>query len=1683
MERDGGSRAEGNGDMERTHLHLTCLPERYMRAKFSLSAYIFCWAIVKLCQVNCPGPNPPKSLSSLSLACGRLRDPDHRSPDLTLNLRASFRLLTAYCENSCGEWMIGTACQDKLGTNILGFKCGAPPFENVPTEASCSEDGESQQEETAGHRESTEPALEESPDTTEEYFETRSCYSDAFSEISHDADDCFRTPLSSETSSFTGGHLDSPKHCFGFRERLPSCAEQNHESSDGLQWKADGKHTVLESHVDEKPDALPLASNCSGMTLDVPGRDEVADFTNSFEETKLPPDSKVSMADPATVCFASNDSSQLQLFTEPVSKDLFLKTLTDSENETEHLSGNSFELTIIRKNEKVSQNVSHHESDAETGLISDLLKEVTCSQKPEALHWHELNHPDAEICSPQHDFTETHVVESLKQIDEVGVELSVVDSNILAKSECTSEHGHLQQDSGQSGKAYELLHSSADYAFQHEDLTSSQMDNEPFGWVCESDGVSFLEAPPVITDSVHYSIEGGPSSSSHTNRCVLSRSLDTEMVSQVLDIAAHTDHSEIPSEDDTVSDVTCTHSHLQDGAPDCIEPNSNVSYHNSEESFSSKTQEEPRHREEKIIVSQDSITFKKTGSEEDITPLSTIRRTPIDSGKMARVARESPKTSYVKEFTVIPQKEQEVIYSDNSDYADSHVLLSKAGESVSFGRVDQPSGQFETVLEESVTADDLCMNRTQTTICDLAYLSDIDEGVKKIPVYPKQYPSKSSARQLHLDHLTRPHAFERSQEISAARNTSSGSCVQAQSDLSYKVLGVVTSLHCGETPETVRDYGSDTNNNVKTVTSEAPCTLPSTALEQEHSGLECNRGQSFSERDSYRDIDSDINGHTNNIKRNGSVHPETSCDVLNKTLEQEQVMLDRDCGQSFSDRNSYCEDRDVTNSNMKTVTSAPEMLCTIPGTVLEQTDSAFDHLWKDCYLEGALTDSASKPVSFIETPESVVLTDNQSEIGIRLNLEAGNSSVDSYAHGHICDYLVEKECQLPLSAVEEDQTAGGFQLKDGDVINQGGSTVLCSSPHTDGQPTQRALIVGESEALECANVVLINGSEYREILREDRKLPGSCTFNVANGNSVKRSERRFDIEFADESTHSRNSTACAEPLETVTDVNPGMLSVTSLETDEESSFLMQKANDLEVKPNDIGPSVPEENCSSSTDAAYHLLHNGYGTHKDENPVKRVCFVADRPEDENLAPLSNGNIYDLVSPELDSISFNCEDVEDSIQSYVGSNCCAQGLTKNKETKSSSTGKGSRFSVFSRIPSFRKSKRDPKGANKVEPEAKESLEDGEEREEVKCDISPKRNRAHPSLHRSHMSHSTEHLKYADHTNDDIFEKAFALTCQNMEKVGQPKSMASAKQGRKYDRYGDLLHFKSSPMMDGFSQKKSSDNLNLRLKIAMAHKSLSNFFDTRSGEKENQRQIQNEDTKTRMKMKLPKEADLLKRTYSVPGSFSRSGHIHDDFVTSLAQNGLDLKESLEKDLKSTWHSDPLSKKTASLQDASGTEPETESDDSSILNGLASESDQASVDTFEAVEDEDSFHAPLHPTVFALANQLSPSWAKSLGSFEGLDTPMRPMSPKPQSPGMWMHRRSFRYPSRSVASSLCSLSQGQSMEVLSDRPQMTNTFRPRVAQLASAHSFDSEYLFEDSSSDSQSQTSLVSTNSGNES
>jgi len=39
-------------ELDLVQMYLTCLPERYMKAKFTLTAYLTCWLLLKLCKVR-----------------------------------------------------------------------------------------------------------------------------------------------------------------------------------------------------------------------------------------------------------------------------------------------------------------------------------------------------------------------------------------------------------------------------------------------------------------------------------------------------------------------------------------------------------------------------------------------------------------------------------------------------------------------------------------------------------------------------------------------------------------------------------------------------------------------------------------------------------------------------------------------------------------------------------------------------------------------------------------------------------------------------------------------------------------------------------------------------------------------------------------------------------------------------------------------------------------------------------------------------------------------------------------------------------------------------------------------------------------------------------------------------------------------------------------------------------------------------------------------------------------------------------------------------------------------------------------------------------------------------------------------------------------------------------------------
>ncbi|XP_026887411.2 uncharacterized protein arhgef4 isoform X3 [Electrophorus electricus] len=1599
-EENSGTRCTENG-LDEVQMHLACLPERYMRAKFSLSAYIFCWIVLKFCQ-------------------WRLR--------------------------------------------LSPVRLQAPVVDNNANEACYLEEGECQQ---AVGGWSGEAAAQDVPDV---FFDARTWHSDTFSDFSHDDGD---RSLSSGSSSCSAVHEDvaSPKHCPD-RNYCPSGAERQHTEPDGLQWEADGEWGIAQSLIGTEQDM-------SGVTSGYTELMNSSSLMNSSKEAGIPHISQCSAPDTTAICFESKEPIELQVFMEPTSKDTLVMP---DRSVTEAWLGDSSDLVPASRTGTESKMINNPITNTEAQLISESSK-VTCSEldKTESFS-HDLILPDAEISLHLSQLVSTDMngMEAVGQLDEMGgSEVSTVDEKWFVMSECSwpddlesssflhsPEHWNVPQDIVQPLMGNQILQSSDHCMGQPEHLTSFQMDEQRFLRSDASDVVGyneerFLRTSPVNPDCCHYSAELAFSGQMDAKSCVLSDLANNFLGNSepsLYKVGKHTctDYSEIQCEKEGESVERNYTQNQQNGVLECMgishELRSEVSCH--KQNFNNKTQS---CREEKVILGQASITFTSTDSEEVINPNTTLLNTAAENDifKNPNKPTLSPSRGCLKEFTVIPQKAQEVIYSDGSEYSSSHVIpsthdvqSSKEAHNVIFDSdqnnvinpcVVQHSDPFEN-LKSAVTinptdtclefSSDLSMNCKQITKCNLDYLSDIDESFRQIPVYPKQSPNNTSS-QLRQEDLTYSNtkASESEQVIKVLHDASSNSCMQTLFHSDYNALIASTSLHNNVISRPIRDHESDTNNNVMPITPETPCTLFSTTTEQEHISFDCDQGHSFPEE------------------------------------------------------HNHDHESATTDSGILNMTTPPRLM------------------------------------SLLDNHNIAPLVDDKS-IKSPVNVEACKRH-RRCTQGQFCDHLGGRECHLHFSAVEGEQAVGGSWLKDADVTSHGCTADLrhtIASLHTDSLHSQCTPTATDSRGTERPCSATRNGPEHKELLSDESTLPVSYLLRIAGTHKLEIAERKLEAVLSDESAVMLNTAQCrglrgAESLSlqierlSFTDVSAGMSSFASLEPIMEADhfqegwFLMENQSQKEVQQMEVLSSGDEDRivqeCHSAMHTVSHLSHNGYVGHVDvvqsNVPFSGVFDDADIPETGNtVTSLINGSdnrdensISSSVSPDLDSM--NSEQEEDSPPCPTGGSSRDQGSLNNK---SSLTGKGSKFSMFSRIPSFRRAKRESKGGNEIEPEPKVSLENSEERKEAGNHSSPKRNQAHPSLQGAHMTHSTDHLmKYADHIKDDEFEKAFSFTWPDLEKNGQPKSMPSAREAWQQDRTEDLLNSKTFPTMEWLGQKKSksTDNLNFRMKLAMAHRSLSSLFENRSSEKENQQQGRNmatEKVKAKQswrKQRSVKEAEILKRTMSVPEPLTAKSehHLRSGSPTGLPLNGPDLQglPRSEENLKNTWCSGPLSK-TTGPQGVSGSAPTGQSSESSPApTGLSPDS----LDMFEA-DHSDHLQSPIHPTVFAFTNQFSPSWARSLGSFDGLDTPTRPMTPKPQSPGLWVDRRGLHYPSRSVASSLCSLGQGPTLEGLSDPLLGSKAFRSKAVQLASAHSFDSDFLLEDSNSDSHSQTSLVSTNFCNE-
>lgn len=397
------------------------------------------------------------------------------------------------------------------------------------------------------------------------------------------------------------------------------------------------------------------------------------------------------------------------------------------------------------------------------------------------------------------------------------------------------------------------------------------------------------------------------------------------------------------------------------------------------------------------------------------------------------------------------------------------------------------------------------------------------------------------------------------------------------------------------------------------------------------------------------------------------------------------------------------------------------------------------------------------------------------------------------------------------------------------------------------------------------------------------------------------------------------------------------------------------------------------------------------------------------------------------------------------------------TKNK-TKSNQTGnKGSKFSVFAKMPSFRKAK-GSKGA-KSEEVTQESSDGGDEG--PLSDQDPQRDNLDDTVFgKSDILNQTVHQVFSSsqceiEEGDCGFFSSTPQTCHVLQLVSQ----GSNEEGHgKPCPDNPLLSHVQTPNGQNYKRSKSNDSLNIRMRFAQAHKSLSSLFESRSMDKENEEQASlatdvdsSKAKQSWRKINTTKEIEHLKRTLSLPegecSSITSGKGLRDLMSSPLLDRH--CSTGAPSSFRPLRHTDPISKRGV---------PEGSVVDNSA--GCKSE-DQISGDLPPFLNDSavllSNYTSPVSPlsscSLATLTNQPSPTWTRSHSMpTEGLTKiPLRPMSPKPNSPRLAAHRKKFHYARSSGVKSVSPILLGQSVSIegLTDPPKRPKTLKPSSSPL----------------------------------
>ncbi|XP_060920003.1 uncharacterized protein arhgef4 isoform X2 [Labrus mixtus] len=530
------------------------------------------------------------------------------------------------------------------------------------------------------------------------------------------------------------------------------------------------------------------------------------------------------------------------------------------------------------------------------------------------------------------------------------------------------------------------------------------------------------------------------------------------------------------------------------------------------------------------------------------------------------------------------------------------------------------------------------------------------------------------------------------------------------------------------------------------------------------------------------------------------------------------------------------------------------------------------------------------------------------------------------------------------------------------------------------------------------------------------------------------------------------------------DVSINVLPVSSLEPILEADRCLEKcetaANDFKIETKKDYETMShayefrDDVSLSSFQSPHHQQNQDYF-----NPSK----FESEDNLSNQEPGSPMNVaYDAVS--YTSASSSCDDLEDPHFALSAANVNIDKMIKRSKTKGNQTGnKGSKFFVFSKIPSLKKAK-GTKGS--ISEEVPDEVSDGGGESFLTEEGLQRDNTDDEVFFKDGILNQTAHRALTSlHCETEEEDYGFFSSSPNPCHVLQLVSEGSSKGGYGVPSPDNLLLGQvQSPNGQAYRKGKSNDNLNLRMRFAQAHKSLSSLFESRSMDKDNDEQatgdIDNHSGKSKQswrKLKKAKEAEILKRTISVQDGECRSKASWmecGDFSSSLLLHKLSSQRS-PSSLRALCHTDPISKRGVPQGSVKENLHGCKSEGQRRKGSLQGPPTTVCVsgptpllnDIFSPLSSQTSPLSPLSPV--SLIHQVLPSQSRCQPEHS-TESPLRPMSPKPSpSPKPGTQRKIYCYPLLAKASSVSPilLSQSVSEEGLADPPERPKTLKPSTS------------------------------------